>query len=1097
MRQHYFSCRLLSLMLAVTLLVSILPVSALAENPWVKISCTCSDPQPAVGSQVYFSFTGGGCKAYKLMVVTPDSRQHFYDGPLATVPLTVPGLHVFVGYGTNNTSPGASGKILCMTEQVWIMVEGTAVPGPTVTPEPASIGNLSLTASTDPLSEKAKTWQKLEGKTFYDPEIRVRLTVDAPLPEDAQVTLNWKIGQVSEPLVDVSAGAGTEWIGDVTPVLPGWLLNMWKVHDMSVEGCVRLADGTEKSISADFKLDTYTNEMRYVNQFIGADGSWASSTKGRALYKWLSTYERVGDDRRNSGYLLLQEVGVEHITGGYRWGNIVAKTIMLSAQTISSFGTNFIIDAAVDKLLFSQMFGDAGQKALPYYTMLSSVYSDYIATLMTEMQEVQAGAEIMEDLKDNCTVFKIVNDGASLAEKANEYAGNIEGAAAEYPRQDRYVIFDANEYDMLHLFSMDSVAGRDYEGDQMVLTVTDMFTKVNPDTGLEMPYVRWYGDNGRAGEVSVQQIAETAIYGDSLTIDFETADRTAVSRQFQTALNNTLENGFKYSGDGNRLMTLTGKAPDPDSGQLVCMQMSPSDPLMEEAFSKVNLERHLSPFEQKCVNKLKKYVGEDPEKIKKRVQRISTALDAVGTAAEVLTFVSSYNYESDLQKAYFSVYSTVTEEYVNTLIDWRGALADSGVPKADLMQAAVNALINDIISTQDKALSEARHRFNLFIKEGGQMASMISSVVDTTINIVKLIPAVGTACDEMGKQFAKTSLGKGMAAGTGFGKFISGAKAAAGPAAVISLLGGFITGGYFSYDESVKSTYYSSWALSDHIMEELESYQRIRTDTQAKRIIQLLGLMRQMKYYGEDLVMMENLGDMFDDFGITDGKSMTILFNEMAEYCQGSTLHAENYATVVRLVLENKLLGTKKDFDDKGDLKYEAPEDFAGIFGIATGSDSVLGAVVRGIYRLDQNPLSFQGYSLPQVTAGVLMLPASRESAGKPIDHTHYVWYKGSPILHDDWMNFKNAFTRNMYTELAVIYSHNDVEVLLTMDEYYNYLHGQTQVNQLLSNPKYNRDESPESKKKQYVQHLLWHNITKGYIESLDMYDPSIQYRND
>lgn len=564
MLQHALRCRLLSLMLAVTMLVSILPVSALAENPWVQINYTCSDAQPMVGSQVSFSFTGGGCEAYKLMVVTPDSRQHFYDGPQAKVLLTVPGLHVFIGYGTNDASPNASGKILCMTDQVYIMVEGTAVPGTSnpeepdtlppeldvTTPEPAFIGNLSLTVSTDPLTEKTETWERLEGKTFYDPLIRVKLTVDAPLPEDAQVTMNWKLGQVSESLVDVSAGTSTEWIGNVTNVLPDWLLDMWDVHSMSVEGCVKLADGTEKSISADFKLDTYTNEMRYVNQFIGADGSWASSTKGRALFKWLSAYERDEDDRRNSGYLLLQEVAVEHIAGGYRWGNIIAKTIMLSAQTISSFGTNFLIDASIDKLLFSQMFGDAGQKALPYYTMLSDVYSDYIATLMTEMEEVQTGAAIMEDLKDNCTVFKTVDDSPSLAEEGSKYVDNIEGAAAEYPRLERYVIFDANEYDMLHLFSMNPDAGKCFEGDQVVVTVTDMFTKVNPDTGLEMPYVKWYGDNGRAGEVSVQQIAESAIYGNSLTIDFETADRVAVSKKFQTALNETLENGFIFS-NGN------------------------------------------------------------------------------------------------------------------------------------------------------------------------------------------------------------------------------------------------------------------------------------------------------------------------------------------------------------------------------------------------------------------------------------------------------------------------------------------------------------------------------------------------------------------
>lgn len=1116
MLQHSFRCRLLSLMLAVTMLVSILPVSALAESPWVKMSYTCSDAQPMVGSQMSFSFTGGGCEAYKLMVVTPDSRQHFYDGPQAKVPLTVPGLHVFVGYGTNDASPGASGKILCMTDQVWIMVEGTAAPvtpspeeTDTITPEPAAttpapafIGNLSLTVNTDPLTEKTGTWKRLEGKTFYDPEIRVKLTVDAPLPEDAQVTMKWKIGKVSETLVDVSAGASMEWIGNVTNVLPDWLLDTWDVHSMSVEGCVRLADGTEKSISADFKLDTYTNEMRYVNQFIGADGHWSSSAKGRALVKWLSIYERDQSDRNNSGYLLLQEVAVNHITGGYKWGNIVAKTIMLSAETISSFGTNFLINAGIDKLLFSQMFGDAGQKALPYYTMLSSVYTDYIASLMTEMEEVQTGAAIMEDIKNNSTVFKVVEDRADVLKEAVDYGGNIGVAAAEYSKQVCYITFDANEYDMLHLFSMDPVPGKDFEGDQVVVTVTDMFTKVNPDTGLEMPYVKWYGDNGRAGEVSVQHIAESAIYGNYLTIDFETADRAAVSKKFQTALNDTLENGFKYSGDGDRMMTITGKVPDPDTSHVVCKKMSPSDPLAEEAFNKINLERHLSPFEQKCVNKLKKYINEDPEKIKKRVQTIGTVLDVAGTTAEVLTFVSSYNYESDLQKAYFSVFSAVTEEYINSLIDWRQALADSDVPHADLIQAALNALIIDILSTQDKALSEARQNFNLNIKKGGQMASMISGVVDTSINIVKLIPKVKATCDAMSKQFANTALGKGIAQGTSFitskmGSFLSGAKAAAGPAAVISLLGGFITGGYFDYDESIKSTYYSTWALSDHIIEELESYQSVRTDMQAKRIIQLLGVMQQMKYYGEDLVMMNNLGDMFDDFGITDGKSMTILFNELTEYYQGSTLKAENYSTTVRLVLENSLLGTKKDFDDNGGLEYEAPEDFAGIFGIATGSDSVLGAVIRGIYRLDQKQLSYQGYSLPQVTADVLALPNSRENAGKPIDHTHYVWYKGSPILQDDWMNFKNAFTRNMYTESAVIYSHDDVELLLTMDEYRTYIHGQTQVNQLLSDPKYNRDESPESKKKQYVQHMLWHDITRRYIESLDMYDPSIQYRND
>lgn len=895
----------MSLTLALLMLFAMLPCTALSAGPRVEMSYTCPDAQPMVGSQVTFSLTGEGCEAYKLMVVTPDSKQHFYDGPQPTVTLGVPGLHVFVGYGTDDATPGAAGNILCMTQQVWITAGGTAASG--------TIEGLALTANTTPLPSSASSWQPLDGQTFYDPEIQVKLTVSEPLPEDAQVTLKWKIGNASETMVDVPAGAGTEWIGSIASVLPDWVLEVWKVHSMSVEGCIRLPDGTEKNISADFKLDTYTNEMRYINQFLGENGQWSSSEKGRALVKWLSIYERDLADRANSGYLQLQEVAVNHIDGAYKWGNATARAIMFTADTISAFGTNLLADAA----LYTQMFGSAGKDALPYYAMLSSTYTDYISTLMAEMADVQAGAEIL---------------------------ASLEGV------------------------DMDS----------------STFTKI-----------------------------------------FDTLAKTADTN----AANSVIKRLVQRS--------------------------------------------NLTAVEEKYLSKLYAYLQKNPE-------AVATGLGAAATAGKAIDFFSNNAYESDLQKAYFSVYATVTDEYVNALLVWQKALENSDVPNAKAIRAALNALINDILSTRDSALASAQKNFNLLVKRSGDLVSLVSDTIDTSINIIKLFPWI-----------------KKTTTATAASKFFTGADAVVTPASFISVVGGLITGGYLDYDTSIKSTYYTTWALSDQIIAELERYQQTPTDVQARRIIQLLGLIRQMKYYGEDLVMMHYLGKMFDAYDITEGPTMTILFNELEDYHQGAMLKAEDHATTVRLVLENTVLGTKQELKETGNPKFEKPENFSGLFGITTGSDVVLGATVRGIYRLDQTPVNFQGYRLPQVTADVLTLPDSRDSARKPIAGNRYIWFVGSPTLHAGWPHFRSAFTPYMYTETGILYSHNGIELLLTMDEYRAYIHSQTDVNLLLADPRYNRDDSPESTEKQYVQHLLWHKITKGYIESLDMYDPDIQYRND
>lgn len=112
----------MALFLSFSFVIWFHPAVAWADG--VNLTWNCADSPVKVGSTIHICLTADSEQDFRVMVVTPDSKQTFIDGQDVTFTVTQSGTHAMIGY----TIDPSNGKMTGMSAQQRFEAEGEADP---------------------------------------------------------------------------------------------------------------------------------------------------------------------------------------------------------------------------------------------------------------------------------------------------------------------------------------------------------------------------------------------------------------------------------------------------------------------------------------------------------------------------------------------------------------------------------------------------------------------------------------------------------------------------------------------------------------------------------------------------------------------------------------------------------------------------------------------------------------------------------------------------------------------------------------------------------------------------------------------------------
>ena len=639
--------RILSFILTVSLLCGYVPAYALG-TPVVSMYVTPSSDSLGVGDTLTVELTGVNTVDYALQVVLPDSTQAFYDEFPAVVPLAAEGMYVLIGYGVNTTDTTDPGFLRAMSDMQMFDVSGISAEIPT--------GSLSLKVL------RGNQWVSPADIRLDAENVRVQAAVtgDEPIPGDAVLTLsllddrNTEHPLLNAALQDVAQQqADGSWLIEVSDygLAANLLRKEYTEQDFSLKADLTLSGMPLAQAAGTFRINSYTNEMRYVNQFYDSNFTLGATETGAKLLAWLDMSERTVHERTNSGYLMLEQEYLHQQSLGYTLGYgyvVCAKTLL---ETIGSLGMN-AVSAVVEDVICRAKFAGAGKSAIVYYQMLVDTYADYANRVIEETMLLdQAFLDLEKILGSPITLVDEQNNTALVAvqTKSKDIAcfkpATYQGTTITYRLEDMKI------QDNIVSFV---VSGAEGGGFVMEMTPWQMLSPTSEGIAVRI---------------------DTSLLVERYGFDIETE--------------------FLVQTDWLKRVTdaEAAKYPIPYSAEWVSCDIETA----QASKSYQNLDVDIKT------------------RINNLLGKLENALDAVSTGLSSVTYLAALGKESVRQKALFTMLAETTDEYLSMLEVWEASAALPGESKNEDVVAAVRALRQDVLATESDLASAIAQAGNTFV----------------------------------------------------------------------------------------------------------------------------------------------------------------------------------------------------------------------------------------------------------------------------------------------------------------------------------------------------------------------------------------------
>lgn len=1097
--------QLVSLVLA--MVIALLPLQSVqAAAPTVTL--TCHQQEAGVGDVLAFTLTGTNTAAVQLMVITPDSKQTFLPGEKVEYEVQQPGQHVFIAYGTTTTNTASPNYQLCMS--LPLMMDCG---------EKALEGNVTFEVLTD------EGWQPLQDQYVYNDEAQRMLSFRAILdgeeiPEDTWLTVTLRSEHGSATLLHVPVGSSTSWTFSDGGAIQRLFREKYGWWDVTLEA-VLSASGTDDEKSAEaFWMDTYNNEMRYVNLFYLPDFTGYSS-RGDVLLKWLDTSERTGNDRIGSGYLLLEQDYKDHSWWLPQAGLNTSKFFSRALELIGSLGTVLIFEHFNEKDAIAK-FGPEGMKVYPYYQNLAGLYQNYVADMLQELEQLEYTARLTRELSEQTDYWAV---SAKNAKHVTDFVSNGYKLADTVIYSNR---FQGADHFSCYL-GTNSHSGNIYElivTDVTYPTVTDPLARQTT-----APMIHWETAAGRSGSTYLDEMAASVLaHGDDYYFvsspDFH---QKMNAEQFNGLISAEMNKGVLPLTDptnpkwGDQTVVLErahGGFTAETDGTLRFQSGTANLHMSPEIVEKLGLFDSLSPQEQLFITDYQtlRAAAESPDQIAAARRRgtinnaVTLASSGFNAVTSWIAFVSRHKTLSWQLEAYYTIIAQAEIKYVNMLEEWRDAVEKTDIRNAELVYAALDALIEDIRSTSRDTLTELQSsisanaaadtalfsskEFAAAMYSSIMLAKDVAAITGLTTKLSAIVAQKATA----GLTSIRTALklqGGASAAGTiattatTLSSFLGTINMLSAFASIGSLVANLITASTFSYEENLQALYQLKQSLLTALYGMLDDYVLQPTPQKASDIIASLEMMKTTKYSGEELCILYRLMDLFEDLEIDGMRAQLVLWNELNSLLNDpdTGIHFEDHLTDVHIIYENTYLGSVRELKDKG-VKF----DELGLFEKEKESDA-LGATIVGLYTRGGSSGTYQGFPLQSLPSQYIGLPSTREAAGK-FTSKDYAWARLDPGEDPAWLTdgpYQN--TAQFYRQPGYLYGRDGLELALSEQEYSSYLDAQKEINDMLA--KYlHADEDRlfmPSDQKNY-RNLISGLLTRKYIEFLEMYDPTIEY---
>lgn len=1130
--------RITALLLVLTLLTS--AFSAFAEDMSVSFTSSHSGEVPT-STELIFTITGTNTAAVALVVIPPSSIPVMLYGEEVRYVPTIPGPYLFAAYGTNTTDDADPAKQLCMSPYQSINVTGEELP-----PQ-------QLSAQIDVQGLTRDGWESLMGQTLYLdknlPSVDLNVTLEASaLPQDAQITITLINDEGSKAvLAQEPVNGQNSWSFPQVQAVKDWFRSdqnspFYGRYQLQAEVRLTAQDYEEAFYQTAFYVDTYTNEMRYVNQFY-QNGSYLGNSRGQALEKWLDMSPRDLTDRLNSGYLLL-ETEYEYKDG---WvASAALATVDLTNWLLEVGGscglsliTNPLISSLTNKEL-REKFGEKGEEVYPYYAQLASVYEDYVDDLLSNITDLTLTHALVEDISAHTQFIQAVTD---TVDQAQPFISALINDKTETSNGWQIHLRMSKEA-ISHKWTLGSLGATD--SGQLLFNLTDR-KGVHHSMTLDELARNLVGS--KAMNLFIADHVAEQISPDELVlaITASAASRKIRSQQAANAYQKKLNNfnpkkAREVKVDlGEALPNSIKSSLDVDLGSLGIRKVQYN--LSVNDIFDLQLYDQLNDYEQALLSKYKFQVDKANHQVPGRSYGdiAETAISGIVLLANTWQYGTQRSAQEDLQLTYFNTICQVEEDYVQMLEKWRDSLSDTkaskkaGVEDPELMQRAINALISDIRASRNSMLTSLAKENAALFTSGQFYALSVDALTLAVDSAFKYLPchinvqAKLAQVAAKGLDAARTSLAAiTKAAGSKFNntvltsmsnKLAANVTAHSGASLVsklvksspyVGLVGIFAslaTAKGKSFNESIATMYSLKKSLVLSLRENLEYYGYHQTHQGAVDIIEGLRMMRALKISGEDLVITHTLGNLYKALDLNQGSLLAVMWNELRAN-DGEPLNIQAYTDHVYILYEPVILGTVKELKEQNDdLAFESG-------GIVNKKDTALGQQILGVYT---NPgaeeASFQGQTLEPLPTNWLGPHGVNNLRDEAVGLAtgSYAWVKGHTQFHPDWPNVsrdyiehKISHSESHWYESRALYSREGLEIFLTRDEYYDYVAAQDTINDILSTyddsydfyfwQQLNPNPMSEGHQSQYQQRIVMYLVTMKYIDSLKMYDPTTLY---
>ena len=816
-----------------------------------------------------------------------------------------------------------------------------------------------------------------------------------------------------------------------------------------------------------------TNEMAYVDQFYKGPGKSGAAPasylndNGMALVRWLNNEKLSGDSRIDSGYLMLDEEVMRRSGKTYLGDGEYEKNSEANWHMFKEFNARFIGPVAdyfasggaslgiafIEELAFTTKFKWAGKSAYPYYLQLQQVYYEYMTDLQNELQKV-----------DN-SIGNIAKGTKSIAEIGSNSIRIV------------------TDVDVLFLHGTG-------QGEGLVYRIVSVDFK-----------------NRTMQVAKMGGIKEQLVSFDDLGKNVETRNKSIsyimsdLDGDVRENLINTLNANVDVLEDGEKVL----------SGLPYHFLTDTAENTQGSLKKRINDMDGMEPAENTiAISEDMKKVGD----IAQKVSAVNSALQAFNSTLDV----------SLQQRGYMNVLTNMSQHYLDMLCQWYQDVEAYEVPSGyddvrDDIQYAILAITKDVLDLQAEATQELK---DAAAKNKGWGMGFVFNAGKYAETLLDIAEAAGW---------------KGIKKITDLATNISGSDKitaiTSGVAAITSIGWSFLTSKFLEFEDKASTIYNLKWSLDELLTNEenglLLQYAQNRNHETACEIIRALDTMKILKLMGENLIEEYYLCDFYDSLGVdVSSAAHLVLRNEMAQRSNGEKLDAsDSFNSVVAVCMDQLTPIENPERFEKS--MYQTHTTIVGLYSKIPGLsyDGVaIGTIpdrYTEIHCLTGSESRDEDSRLPIDTyiKSIHNLPTAQSSlfsprlavSDKKTMSINQKWLNGEDVQINQYVFlsvYKDVMGYSTYRDVgAQVYSENGIDIFLTGNDYDQYMKLEKEINRLIDTYGDNstidwrqweqedhsrKEEKQVEKEKDLQERLQWTITTRGWIEAIDMYDPSTDY---